>query len=55
MLKNILNLTGVTELEKKEQQAINGGRKQCAPFGVCLEFGLQCGEIECQLGPLDDC
>lgn len=52
MLKNILKCTGATKLDKKEQQRINGGRLQCAPYGVCIDFGLQCAEIKCQL--LDD-
>lgn len=51
MLKSILKVSGVKELEKQEQQKINGGRVQCAPFGVCTEYGLQCAEKKCQILP----
>ncbi|TDQ23957.1 hypothetical protein [Tenacibaculum caenipelagi] len=52
MKKSILNLGKA--LNKTEKIQINGGKRQCiTPWsnGECTEFGLQCAEIECQLGP----
>ena len=47
MLAKILNLEGTTEITKKEQHSINGGHKQCAPNGVCIDCGHHCAEVEC--------
>ena len=47
MLKNILNLKGITTLEKKQQLAIQGGKAKCKINGVCVSFGPHCAEWEC--------
>ncbi|WP_430412245.1 hypothetical protein [Kordia sp.] len=47
MLHKILTLKGVEEIEKAQQQKINGGRKQCSANGVCIDCGHHCAEIEC--------
>ncbi|WP_298426228.1 hypothetical protein [uncultured Kordia sp.] len=49
MLKNLKNLKNAKTLNKQEQQAINGGRLQCAPFGVCIDFGWRCSELKCRI------
>ena len=53
MKKQILNLGKV--LKKSEQVQINGGRKQCKPFGSseCIDYGRHCAELECSLPLLD--
>lgn len=44
MLKNILNLEGVQELDKKQQVTINGGILiYCNSDDDCY-FGLSCGQ-----------
>ncbi|PTX59029.1 hypothetical protein C8N46_11198 [Kordia periserrulae] len=35
MLQNILKLDGVQLLEKVQQQAITGGKRQCSSHGEC--------------------
>ncbi len=35
MLQNILNFKGVRELQKEEQSAIHGGKRQCGVNGYC--------------------
>ncbi len=52
MLKNILKLDGIQQLEKKQQRTIQGGKLQCKVNGVCIDFGWKCAEIECSF--IDD-
>ena len=53
MLKQISTL-GKT-LNKKEQRQINGGRAYCTNmYGVCFEYGIHCGEPQCQFLPLGE-
>ena len=53
MLKNILEFSGVQQLNRKQQLSINGGRKQCILPGTseCSEYGQQCAERQCVVGP----
>ena len=46
MLKNILNLEGSKELNKKTQTAIVGGRRMCGPHCPCPE-GQVCVDKSC--------
>jgi hypothetical protein len=54
MLNSILNLEGVSKLEKKEKRSIQGGRAKCKDqYGNCIQYGRFCAELECVWGPLD--
>ncbi|PTX59429.1 hypothetical protein C8N46_10917 [Kordia periserrulae] len=50
MLKNILQLEGAREIEKKQQQKILGG-SVCKHNGSCVNYGSECNERECQKAP----
>ncbi|WP_298426384.1 hypothetical protein [uncultured Kordia sp.] len=47
MLHKILNLKGVEEIEKEQQQKINGGRAKCFNGGICTSCGHHCAEVQC--------
>lgn len=47
MLRSILKINGVSEIEKKEQQKINGGRAKCFNNGICTDCGHHCAEVQC--------
>ncbi|WP_431166586.1 hypothetical protein [Tenacibaculum halocynthiae] len=49
MKKQILNLG--KPLTKEKQVQINGGRKQCKPHNICIDYGRHCAELECVFGP----
>mgnify|MGYP007059941811 CR=1 FL=1 len=50
-MKNLKNLNGFKSLSKQEQVQINGGRKQCKPHNVCIDYGRHCAEIQCVFRP----
>jgi hypothetical protein len=47
MLHKILNLKGVEEIAKQQQNKINGGRAKCFNGGVCTSCGHHCAEVQC--------
>ena len=53
MLKNILNLNGAQQLNKSEQNSINGGGYDCGALpGVHCSDGYCCGTCS---GPKNTC
>jgi hypothetical protein len=50
MLKNILNLEGVTLLSKEAQKSINGGigcQSNCTSNAQCTAKGSTCSPFDC--------
>jgi hypothetical protein len=51
-MKNLKNLTGAKQLNKKEQQAIKGGKMQCYADGTC-PTGWTCINGTCERYPME--